>query len=151
VNVLLEGGADVNYRSAYNGRIPLHLACQEGHESVVKVLLESGADVDVADICRKTPLHFACQEGHESVIKMLVENGADIDVADFCRMTPLHFACQEGHESVVKVLVESGADTHARDGEGRLPIDLIEDDRCRGIYKEAEAKLESQALKPVLK
>jgi hypothetical protein len=49
------------------------------------------------------------------------------------------------------MLIFTGADTRARDSEGRLPIDMIKDDDCRALYKEAEAQVDSQALKPVLK
>jgi hypothetical protein len=49
------------------------------------------------------------------------------------------------------MLILAGAETQARDGEGRLPIDMIDDDRHRAIFKEAEAQVESQALRPVLK
>jgi hypothetical protein len=49
------------------------------------------------------------------------------------------------------MLILAGADTRARDGEGRLPIDMIEDDEGREIFEGAEVELESQALKPVLK
>jgi hypothetical protein len=49
------------------------------------------------------------------------------------------------------MLILAGADTHARDGEGRLSIDMIEDDRRRMVFADAEDQVESQALKPVLK
>jgi hypothetical protein len=49
------------------------------------------------------------------------------------------------------MLILAGADTHARDDRGRLPIDLIKDDKLRVIYKEAEAQVDSQALGPVIK
>jgi ankyrin repeat protein len=41
VNLLLEKGADVEYKSS-NGRTPLCWAAEKGQEAVVKLLLEKG-------------------------------------------------------------------------------------------------------------
>ena len=32
-----------------NGKIPLHIACSNGHDKVVQVLLDHGVQVDVQD------------------------------------------------------------------------------------------------------
>jgi serine/threonine-protein phosphatase 6 regulatory ankyrin repeat subunit B len=134
----------------------------------VKVLIESGADVNSIDDEGWTPLHVACDEvpdseeesdkGHKSVVKALLESEAYINTSTKDGTSPLHSACKLSENlfrSIVPMLILAGADTHAQDGEGRLPIDVIEDDRCRGIYKKAckkaEAQVENQALKPAVK
>lgn len=48
------GIADVNIQDS-NGRTALYLACLRGHERVVRVLLEAGADPDLVDIRGKPP------------------------------------------------------------------------------------------------
>jgi ankyrin repeat protein len=44
VKLLLEHGADVNAKTAYE--TALHLAAEKGHLEIVKFLLEHGADVN---------------------------------------------------------------------------------------------------------
>jgi ankyrin repeat protein len=43
VKLLLQNGAKVNFRNEY-GRTPLSLAAENGHEAVMKLLLENGAN-----------------------------------------------------------------------------------------------------------
>ncbi|KAH7370237.1 hypothetical protein BKA65DRAFT_386424, partial [Rhexocercosporidium sp. MPI-PUGE-AT-0058] len=46
-------------------------AARMGHETVVKQLLEKGADVDLDDDNKRTPLSWAAEYGHEAVVKLL--------------------------------------------------------------------------------
>ena len=62
------------------GPTPLWCAAEKGHEAVVKLLLEKGADTE----CKhryddSTPLWCAAEKGHEAVVKLLLEKGADIE------------------------------------------------------------------------
>ena len=53
------------------------LASRGGHEAVVKLLLEAGADVASADCSGQTSLGLASRAGHEAVVKLLLDAGAD--------------------------------------------------------------------------
>jgi ankyrin repeat protein len=49
------------------------LAAQYGHEAVVKLLLEKGADLETkGNMYSRTPLSLAAQYGHEAVVKLLL-------------------------------------------------------------------------------
>jgi ankyrin repeat protein len=50
-------------------------AVQEGHEAVVKLLLERGAELE-KNYYGRTPLSWAAIYGHEAVVKLLLEKGA---------------------------------------------------------------------------
>jgi ankyrin repeat protein len=156
VKLLLEKGADV-MGTDEKGQTPLHWACEGGEESVVKMLLENGADIDAIGDKGKTPLNVAVHRAHHKAAKVLIKKGADVNISNKKGRkgtSPLHTACKLVEpflRGMVPMLILAGADTQARDYRGRLPIDLIEDDKCRRIFKKAEAKLESQALKPVFK
>ena len=54
VREALEEGADVNSRANSKGSTSLHLASAEGHVEVVKMLLEGGADSNLADRCAES-------------------------------------------------------------------------------------------------
>jgi len=49
----------------------------KGHEAVVELLLEKGADVECRPYNGQTPLLWAADMGHEAVVKLLLEKGAE--------------------------------------------------------------------------
>jgi ankyrin repeat protein len=107
------------------GRTPLLYATRNNHESVVKLLLETGkVDVDTKDGYGQTPLSHAARNGHESVVKLLLETGkVDIDAEDYIGRTPFSHAIENGHESVVKLLLETGkVGVDVKDTHGRTPL-----------------------------
>lgn len=56
---------------------PLHLAAHGGHEDVIRLLLDNGADLTAQDFSGRTALCLAIDQKHMSTIKMLVmEMGA---------------------------------------------------------------------------
>ena len=61
---------------------PLHLAAYCGHNDVVGMLVERGADVDAYNVYRDTldcvtPLHFAVYKNKLSTVRLLLRMGAD--------------------------------------------------------------------------
>jgi hypothetical protein len=80
VQFLLSCGANVNIRNA-RGQTPLHIAAQQGHVGIVRLLLSSKhIDVNAQDRCRATPLYLASENGHVMVVKLLVEHNAQLDI-----------------------------------------------------------------------
>jgi ankyrin repeat protein len=108
------------------GRTALLRAAKDGHEAVVRLLLESGkTDIDSKDNNGQTPLSWAAENGHEAVVRLLLESGkADIDSKDTeYGQTPLSWAAENGHEAVVRLLLESGkADIDSKDNNSRTPL-----------------------------
>jgi ankyrin repeat protein len=54
-----------------DGLTPLHAASQEGHESIVRLLLDRGADIDARE--GKTALLLAGKTGYRDVVRLLVD------------------------------------------------------------------------------
>ena len=69
-----------------------------GHEAVVKLLLEKGADVESKDRCMAGRRCRGLREnGHEAVVKLLLEKGADVESKDQTYgQTPLSWAAENG-------------------------------------------------------
>jgi ankyrin repeat protein len=109
VKLLLER-TDVNPEMADCwGRSPLSLAAENGHERVVKILLEQeGVGPNTVDIkYGQTPLSWAAEKGHEAVVEMLLKrDDVNPELADKYGRTSLSWATQNGHEGVVKLLLE---------------------------------------------
>lgn len=56
------------------GATALGIASQEGHEEVVRALLEHGADPSHVDQCGRSPLRVAAKAGHLNVVRLLEES-----------------------------------------------------------------------------
>ena len=79
VRTAIESGAALESKTPY-GQTPLYLAAMNGHEEVVRFLLEKGAHTDVSDTFYKAPmLGFVIQRKHWGVAKMLVAKPANPD------------------------------------------------------------------------
>ncbi|CZR56859.1 uncharacterized protein PAC_06748 [Phialocephala subalpina] len=120
---LLKNRHDLDSKDTY-GRTALSYAAAHGHEAVVKLLLEKGAELETKDeyYGSRTPLSWAAEDGHEAVVKLLLEKGAELETKDDYGRTPLSWAAEDGHEAVVKLLLEKGAELETKDDCGRTPL-----------------------------
>lgn len=62
-----------------NRHTSLHLAAMRGSKALVELLLESDADLSIADINRNTPLHLSLTERNLEVAKVLIRHGAPLE------------------------------------------------------------------------
>jgi cytohesin len=102
-----------------DGKTPLHLAAQAGHESVVRLLVRIGrvGSANLADNTGKTPLHLAAEAGYKPIIQLLLEGRASelVSVADNDGKSPSHLATKAGHESAIELLATQ---------DSKLPLSL---------------------------
>ena len=129
------------------GRTPLSWTAEQGHEAVLKLLLEKGAKRESRDKNGRTPLLLAAEKGHEAVLKLLLEKGAKRESRDKNGRTPLLWAANNGHEAVVKLLLDKGAELEPRDNYGQTPLLLAAMYGRDGVVKlllERGADLESK-------
>ena len=108
-----------------DGQTPLVHAAFEGHEAVVRLLVERGeVDADSKDNDGRTPLSRAASAGHEAVVRLLVEReDVDAESRDNHGWTPLAHAASAGHGAVVRLLVERGdVDADSKDNSSWTPL-----------------------------
>lgn len=76
------------------GCTALYRASADGKEKSVRLLIEAGADVNLANSSGNTPLSVASRNGHVPVVKLLLEAGAVVDTLDvvsYCTSAPYMF------------------------------------------------------------
>ncbi|KAI6608252.1 hypothetical protein MCOR04_000278 [Pyricularia oryzae] len=106
------------------GRTALHLAAEQNHPEMVRLLLERGADPSAVSDGGWTALHNAAQGGHTDVIGLLLQaRGVDVNAELNNGMTPLHWAAFNGHEAAVVILLEhKDTKVDIKDGFYRTPL-----------------------------
>jgi hypothetical protein len=112
VRILIEyDPANVDAKS-WGGSTPL-LSASAGHHfkdgSVLRLLLEHGADINVQSQSGRTPLHWASTYGALEVVRVLLEHGADVEAKENSGKTALQEAADMGRDEVVKLLRDHGA------------------------------------------
>jgi len=83
----------------------LHLAAEEGHPDLAKLLLAGKADVNARNKIDATPLHLAALKGHADMAKLLLACGADVNAKESkYGQTPLQLAASRGHKDAAELL-----------------------------------------------
>ena len=109
--MLLYGGANVAATTRVNAMTPLVLASRNGSSPMIEVLIEGGADANLAMTTGTTPLMLAAASGVGEAVKALIDHGADLDAKEGERgQTPLMFAAALNRAEAIDVLIEGGAD-----------------------------------------
>ena len=122
VDVLLDIGVDPE-QADENNMTPLFVASQNGHDKVVKRLLDHGVNVDCPELISvSTPLFAASHNGHDDVVKLLLEAGAQKNWVSKTGVTVLYAACHQAHPRVVETLLKAGADKELALDAGCLPL-----------------------------
>ena len=89
------------------GRTPIYAACIGDHPEVVKLLIDSGYDVDHQDTDGKTPLHAAFENHAPKVAESLImQFSANTGIRDKQNWTPLHTAIDRGYYSYSQQLAQ---------------------------------------------
>lgn len=108
VEHLIEMGADTSLRAKNESKVaPLNSAIASGNPRIVELLLDAGADPDIAQQSGITPLHSASHKGDADICEILIKNGAGIMVRSDDGRTAIDFATEMGHEKIVRILTDN--------------------------------------------
>lgn len=156
IRALIAAGADVNARTKetppfrnflleitgslewvdFTGQTPFLTAALAGDVTVMKLLLEHGANPRIDTYQGTSPLMAAAgvnwvlaqtwTEGPDQLleaVKLCVQLGMDVNQANSMGVTALHGAANRGSDEIVRYLVAQGADLTAQDKEHRSALD----------------------------
>ena len=154
INTLIERGANVNARTKeyppirrwvtplndiswvdFTGQTPFLRAALSGDITVMRLLLEKGADPNIPTFAGTTALMAAAgvnwaenqtyTESKESLmeaLKLCFEKGADVNAKNSMGVTAVIGAANRGSDDMLEFLVQKGAKLDVKDNEGRTPL-----------------------------
>ncbi|MCL2888659.1 MAG: ankyrin repeat domain-containing protein [Elusimicrobia bacterium] len=110
LELCLNAGADINERSAKEGKTALHFAVINKSPAALEFLLEKGADIDAPDYARyDTPLMLAVQDFTDlEVIEILLKNGARADIPNSLDRLPYPFVVQCHRDQIAELFKKYG-------------------------------------------
>ena len=141
----------------FDGETPFVRAALSGDIEVMRLLLASGADPNIATTQGSTALMAAAginwipgqtytrsEADYVEAVKLCLERGAPVNASNTLGLTAMHGAANRGWESVIQILADHGAQVDAKDKEGRTPMVF-----AKGIFlavRPPVAKPEAMAL-----
>ncbi|CAG0913605.1 unnamed protein product [Notodromas monacha] len=107
IDLLLTMG-DANVIAVNNAQCTaLHVAVNKQFSACVRVLLRSGADVNMRDSYGDTALHDAVSKRSADILGLLIAvPGCDLSVKNMRGFNPLHLAARDGNNSAVEKILE---------------------------------------------
>ncbi|XP_004643557.1 putative ankyrin repeat domain-containing protein 31 [Octodon degus] len=124
----------INKRNA-RGESRLHSAARRGDLSLVQVLIESGADVNLKDNAGWTPLHEASNAGFSDIIVELLKAGASVNCESVDGILPLHDAVAGNHLKVAEILLQHGANPNQKGQTQKTALDEANNEKMKELLK----------------
>ena len=126
VKKLLKSGT--NLKNANEGRLMAALIGKSGkeHLKLIKILLDTGFNVNAQDNNGMTALMFASHTGNDKLIKVFLDASADVNRKSDSGKTALMFAVTNEHglnsKAILQTLLNAGADVNSRDDDGKTAL-----------------------------
>ncbi|KAF4343770.1 ankyrin repeat [Fusarium beomiforme] len=122
---LLQAGASYSIRDK-SGKLPIHVAAEQGHREIVRLLLEGPIkDFGTCELDKegRSLLHYLVMWHSDSFIRQCLPIlQPQVSTKDSKGRTPLHFACIFGNEPAVSALLSIGVSPDKRDGSSFTPL-----------------------------
>ena len=106
VEVLLLGGAFVEYSVDNDRRSALVYASRHGHIDVARLLLKHGAHLDWQDNEGCTPLMVACHNGQKDMVSFLIDSGASMYLRNNNGNTAYDLALEKNYTDILELFTK---------------------------------------------
>lgn len=117
--MLIDAGANVNDTSLFKKESCLYVACANGNESICRLLITLGADIDHFTEDNDTPLLISIRQNHVGICRLLLSNGANVNYSKSRNVvSPLFRAVSTGNTEILRLLILCGADVNFVSSEG---------------------------------
>ena len=149
----IRSGADINAKNKWDKTwgTPLLYAVQLGEINMITLLINYGADVNLANVNGTTPIHLVLQstgtgngsrgirDNRLAILEILIKKGADLNAKANNGWTPLVWAIsgydeyddvrigeqlRQSRIKCVEMLIKAGADVNAKTNEGETPLSI---------------------------
>lgn len=80
IELMINNGADINIREPEKGFTPLMVAGFYGNTKIIRLLVESGADINAVSVNGVTVLMLTCISSNATTVEYLLKNGADPNI-----------------------------------------------------------------------
>ena len=138
-----DGAASAAATLAASSFSALHVACGEGLDDAVKVLLDFGADMSAKNEAGLTPMHLASMHGHHKCIRSLLkhveaddsETSSNVNAVTWMGETPLFYAVQQGFLDAAEILIAAKADTNLCRTDGCTPLMIAVSERLHSVVE----------------
>lgn len=122
VKAILNNNPSLVQQPDERGFTPLVLATYHNQQSITKLLLDHGAQVDAQDANGNTALMGIAFKGFTDLANLFIdEYNADLNVRNNSGATALSFAAMFGQEEMARLLLAKGADASIADQNGYTP------------------------------
>ena len=129
------------------GATPFWVAAENADASILRALLDAGADPKLVTDDNTTPLMVAAGLGHGGdryekfwsfprafeAVKFLVDNGADVNATNKAGFTALHGTAFVGADAAAEYLQQHGANLNAQDFIKRTPYRIAQGHKGGGM------------------
>jgi ankyrin repeat protein len=139
---LLEAGITHINSKNLAGETPLYLACNQQFvdSEMIALLLEHGADPNVASVDDETPFALICDSDIDmetliDVATMMLKKGANVNCTTIEGLTPLHLAAIDNNIELVALLMLYGANPELVDGSNKKALHYACDNNNMDMIK----------------
>lgn len=101
------GALVINQRNK-GGATALHIASREGNLDIVKILVENGANLNIADAEGYTPIMRAAIVGNAAVVEFLLSKGAKAGLINTLNESALIHAVQSKCNDCLNLIIDKG-------------------------------------------
>ena len=128
-----------------NNISPLIISSSRNHSEIVKLLVDSGADINYQGEDGWSAILSAAKNGALNLVKYFCEKGANVESCNYSNWTSLFMAAFYNYHDMIKYLIDFGANVDAKSTEGETILDVCTSEETKQeIIKLIEEKKTKQ-------